>query len=140
MEEQPKVAQAGSVCLNKSCSCYLKVGLGNLVRNGHSKGGHQRLKCKPCGKVFSIRKGTMFYRKRTPESVIEEVLSSVGQGSRIAPLGRTHGIQENTISSWVAEAGERSGALSEVLLAGYQPGPSETDGLWTFVHDKGEKK
>jgi transposase-like protein len=36
--------------------------------------------CTVCGKTFSVRKGTVFYRRRTPEATITQVLTLAAHG------------------------------------------------------------
>ena len=64
----------------------------------------------------------------------------IAEGMRISSIARIKGIKEDTILQWVREAGHHAEAVEEVLLADYELGASQLDGLWSFVHDKGEKK
>ena len=140
MEDQPKVVQAGKICLNPDCEKHQVVGGDNLVGYGRGKQGGQRIKCTACNKVFSERKGTLFYRKRTGEGEILDCLTMVSQGSRIAAVGQTKGKKPETIGKWVKEAGVHAGGIENALLAGYKVGASEVDGLWSYVKNKGKKK
>ncbi len=139
MAEQPKVVQAGQICLNPNCEKHELFDGGNLVRYGKDKRGRQRLKCTCCGQVFSERKETIFYRKRTSEEVIVDVLTMIGQGSRIAAASRAMKKKPDTIGKWVKEAGSNAGSVENVLLKGCQAGASQVDGLWSYVKNKGKK-
>ena len=140
MSEHSKVVQAGQICLTVSCSHYRVADAGNLVRYGKDKRGGQRYRCNTCLKCFCERKGTIFYRKHTEESVIVSSLTFVGQGARLASVARAQGKKPDTISQWVKEAGEHAADIEQALLTGYKVGASQVDGLWSYVKNKGEKK
>ena len=50
------------------------------------------------------------------------------------------GKKSETIGKWIKEAGQHAERLEEVLLKEYNVGPSQVDGLWSYVKNKGEKK
>jgi hypothetical protein len=99
-DEMSKFAQAGDFCPNKACADYGKQQSEhqqNIIRFGKTTAGRQRFKCKTCGRTFTETKGTIFYRRRTPEDEIIETLAFVAEGSRISSLVRVKGHKEDTI-------------------------------------------
>jgi len=100
----------------------------------------QRFRCKTCGDTFTETKGTLLYRRRTPEGEMMEALAFIAEGSRISSVARVKGHKEDTILAWVRAAGQQAEAIEEVLLAKYQIERGQLDSLWAYVHDKGEKK
>lgn len=138
-----KFAQVGDFCPNEVCPDYGKLPSDqqdNVIKFGTTKRGHQRYKCKTCGKTFTETKGTLFYRRRTPEAEIIDTLAHIAEGNRISSLVRTTGHKEDTISDWLREAGKHAEAIEEVLLSDYQLSRGQIDGLWAYVGNKGEKK
>ena len=138
-----KLAQVGDFCPNEACPNYGKLqseGQGKIIKFGKTKAGRQRYECKTCGETFTETKGTLFYRRRTPEDEIMDTLAHIAEGSRISSLARTKGHKEDTIIDWVREAGKHAEAIEEVLLADYQLTRGQIDGLWAYVGNKGEKK
>jgi transposase-like protein len=136
-------AQVGDFCPNEVCPDYGKLQSDqqpNVIKFGSTKGGRQRYKCKTCGKTFTETKGTLFYRRRTPEAEIIDTLAHIAEGNRISSLVRTTGHKEDTISDWIREAGQHAAAIEEVLLNDYQLSRGQIDGLWAYVGNKGEKK
>jgi transposase-like protein len=136
-------AQVGDFCPNKDCADYGKrqsEQQRNIIRFGKTKGGRQRFRCKTCQGTFTETKGTIFYRRRTPDDEIIETLAFVAEGSRISSLERVKGHKEDTILSWIRDAAEHAAAIEEVLLAKYQLKRGQLDGLWAYVRNKGEKK
>ena len=107
---------------------------------GKTKAGRQRYKCKTCSGTFTETKGTIFYRRRTPEDEIIGTLALIAEGSRISSLSRTKGHKEDTIIDWIREAGQHAEAIEEVLLSEYRLTRGQLDGLWAYVGNKGEKK
>jgi transposase-like protein len=138
-----KLAQVGDFCPNEACPNYGKLQSerqGKIIKFGKTKAGRQRYECKTCGETFTETKGTLFYRRRTPEDEIMDTLAHIAEGSRISSLARTKGHKEDTIIDWVREAGKHAEAIEEVLLADYQLTRGQIDGLWAYVGNKGEKK
>ena len=136
-------AQVGDFCPNEICSDYGKPQSDrqhNVIKFGKTKAGRQRYMCKTCKATFTETKGTLFYRRRTPEEEIIDTLAHIAEGNRISSLARTTGHKEDTIIDWIREAGKHAEAIEEVLLAEYQLTRGQIDGLWAYVGNKGEKK
>lgn len=142
-DEMSKFAQVGDFCPNEVCADYGQVQSEqqqNIIRFGKTKAGRQRFKCKSCGETFTETKGTIFYRRHTPEEEIIETLAFVAEGSRISSLVRVKGHKEETILGWIRDAAEQAQAIEEVLLAKYRLERGQLDGLWAYVGNKGEKR
>jgi transposase-like protein len=138
-----KLAQVGDFCPNEVCPDYGKLQSDrqlNVIKFGTTQAGHQRYQCKTCGETFTETKGTLFYRRRTPDDEIIDTLAHIAEGNRISSLARTKGHKEDTIIDWIREAGKHAEAIEEVLLADYQLTRGQIDGLWAYVGNKGEKK
>lgn len=138
-----ELAQVGDFCPNEACPDYGKLQSdrqSKIIKFGKTKAGRQRYECKTCGKTFTETKGTLFYRRRTPEDEIIDTLAHIAEGNRISSLVRTKGHKEDTIIDWIREAGKHAEAIEEVLLADYQLTRGQIDGLWAYVGNKGEKK
>jgi transposase-like protein len=138
-----RFAQVGDFCPNKTCTDYGKrqsEHQQNIIRFGKTKAGRQRYKCNTCNGTFTETKGTIFYRRRTPENEIMETLAFVAEGSRISSLARVKKHKEDTILAWIRDAAKHAEAIEEVLLAEYQIERGQLDGLWAYVRNKGEKK
>jgi transposase-like protein len=139
-----KFVHVGDFCPNKECPDYGKAQANptpkNIKKSGKTAQGRQRYQCLTCGQTFVETKGTLFYRRRTPEKEILDTLASVAEGSRVSSLARTTGHKEDTIAEWLKAAAEQAAAVEEVLLADYQLKRGQLDALWSYVGHKGEKK
>lgn len=138
-----KLAQVGDFCPNSDCADCDKLqgeDQTNIIKFGKTKAGRQRFQCKTCGDTFVETKGTIFYRRRTPESEILDALALIAEGSRISSVARVKGHKKDTIIDWIRQAGEHAEAIEEVLLADYQIERGQLDGLWAYVYNKGEKR
>ena len=138
-----KLAQVGDFCPNEVCPDYGKLQSDrqlNVIKFGTTQAGRQRYQCKRCGETFTETKGTLFYRRRTPDDEIIDTLAHIAEGNRISSLVRTKGHKEDTIIDWIREAGKHAEAIEEVLLADYHLTRGQIDGLWAYVGNKGEKK
>jgi transposase-like protein len=136
-------AQVGDFCPNTACPDHGKPQSEhqqNIIKFGKTNAGRQRFKCKTCGNTFTETKGTIFYRRRTPEDEIIETLALIAEGSRISSLARVKGHKEDTIIAWIRDAAEHAEAIEEVLMSEYSIERGQLDGLWAYVQNKGKKK
>jgi len=139
-----KFAKVGDFCPNEACRDYGKLQNGqtqaNIRKFGKTRRGVQRYQCKTCERTFTETKGTIFYRKRTPERELLETLALLAEGNRISSLSRVKGFKEDTILEWLREAADHAEQVEEVLLAQYEVKRGQLDALWAYVGHKGEKK
>jgi transposase-like protein len=139
-----KFAKVGDFCPNEACRDYGKLQDGqtqaNMRKFGKTRRGVQRYQCKTCERTFTETKGTIFYRKRTPEHELLETLALLAEGNRISSLSRVKGFKEDTILQWLREAAEHAEQVEEVLLAQYEVKRGQLDAMWAYVGHKGEKK
>jgi transposase-like protein len=138
-----KFAKPGEFCSNEACRDYGKLQSDqqqNIDKFGQTSKGVQRFRCRTCGKTFTATKGTIFYRKRTPEDEILETLALMAEGSRISSLSRVKGHKEDTILAWLREAARHAEALEAILMRDYKIKRGQLDALWAYVQNKGEKK
>jgi transposase-like protein len=135
-----QLAPAGTFCPYPECPDYGQIGKGNLIQYGKSRQGQQRFQCKSCQRTFNERKGTLFYNRKTAVKDILECLALLAEGSRISSISRVKGIKEDTILSFLREAAQFAEQIETILLNDYRIGPTQIDGLWTYVGRKGEKR
>jgi len=140
----PKLAHTGDFCPNPNCPDYGKLQKDlpkkNIKKYGKTKKGRQRYLCKTCGKTFVETKGTIFYRRRTPEGEMIETLALVAEGVRVSSLARVKGHKEDTILDWLHHAAQHAETIEEVLMGEYRIGRGQLDALWAYVGHKREKK
>jgi hypothetical protein len=89
-----KFAQVGDFCPDETCPDYGKRQSDqqhNITKYGKTKAGRQRYKWQTCGATFTETKGTIFYRRRTPEDEIIDTLALIAEGNRISSLVRAKG-------------------------------------------------
>lgn len=82
----------------------------------------------------------MFYGLRTEEAKVVRTLTALARGSRIGAAAQVQGLKEETVTKWLKRAGRHAEELEGILFKGHDIGPSEIDGLWSYVRHKGEKK
>ena len=139
-----RFTQVGEFCPNPACSDYGKLQSEqrkpNLKKNGKTRRGRQRYLCKTCGQTFTETKTTIFYRRRTPEPEILEILAFLAEGVRVSTLARVKGHKEDTLLAWLRAAAQHAETIEERLMADYQLERGQLDALWSYVGHKGEKK
>jgi transposase-like protein len=90
-------------CPNMACPARGQAGQGNI--HVHSK-TRSRFKCQVCGKTFSARAGTIFFRRRTDAEIIIRVVTLVGHGCPIPAIEAAFGFQAQTVREWLEAAGQ----------------------------------
>lgn len=130
----------GDFCPNPGCSDYGERQSANIIKFGKTKAGRQRYRCHSCDGTFTETKGTIFYRKRTPDKEIIESLALIAEGSRVSSVARVKGHKEDTVVEWLREAGEHAEAIEAELLKEYRIERGQLDAMWSYVGNKGEKR
>jgi transposase-like protein len=138
--EPPKSTNKAQVCTNPSCEKFEVQNGANIQSYGKDKKGQCRYLCYTCKKVTCETKGTVGYRMRHDNTVIEKALALNARGTSIVGIAEAFGVKPETVSKWIKRAGIHARAVGDILLAGHQSGPVQVDGVWTFVGNKGEKK
>jgi len=136
-------AHSNEFCPNEDCPDYGKLQEDqpqpNLKKIGKTRAGVQRYQCKTCNGTFTETRGTIFYRKRTPEHQILETLALLAEGNRISSLTRTKGYKEDTILEWLREAAAHADQVEAVLMRDFQVKRGQLDALWAYVGRKKSK-
>lgn len=89
-------------CPNIDCPARGQTGQGNIRSHGKTR---PRFTCMVCGKTFSARAGTPFFRRRTDEALLTCVVTLVGHGCPIPAIEAAFGFQAQTVREWVDAAG-----------------------------------
>jgi len=131
-----QLASVGDFCPNPECANYGDVEAKVIIRYGKTRDGRQRYQCKSCKKTFNERKGTIFYNRKTEEKAIIECLALLAEGVRISSISRSKGFKEDTILSFLREAGHHAEQVEAILLNDYKISQVQIDGLWTYVGHK----
>ena len=135
-----RFAHSNEFCPNEACPDYGKLqkdqSKPNLKKIGFTRGGVQRYQCKTCNGTFTETRGTIFYRKRTPEHQILETLALLAEGNRISSLTRAKGYKEDTILEWLREAAAHAEQVEAVLMRDFKVKRGQLDALWAYVGRK----
>jgi len=119
----PDFVHVGDFCPNQTCSDYEKLQVDrpgrNIEKYGKTQKGRQRYHCKTWGETFTETKGTIFYRRRSPEEEILETLAFATESVRVSSLSRVKRHKEDTILDWLRDAARHAQAIEEVLMADY---------------------
>lgn len=131
-----ELVQVGSFCPNRACVNFQRLGTGSIIRYGKTRQGEQRYQCKACGKTFSARTGTVFYRRRKPIQTVVEALAMLAEGMRIRSVARVKGVKADTVLRWLFSAASHALSVEAVLLEHYRLSACQIDALWTYVKRK----
>jgi transposase-like protein len=100
-------------CHNPTCPASGQAAQGNIVLHSPQE---QRYRCTVCGRTFSARHGTPYYRSHSPEEVQTRVLTLLAYGCPVEAAARAFDLQARTIRRWVLVAGAHAQAVHAQLV------------------------
>jgi len=86
------------------------VGEGNIRIHCRKRA---RYRCCVCGKTFSDRAGTVFFRRRTDEDTITRVVTLVSHGCPVPAIEAAYGFQAQTVRDWMDGSGAHCEAVHQ---------------------------
>jgi hypothetical protein len=106
-------------CHNSACPDYGKRGQGNVYFRGWSGRGKQirMVYCRTCKRSYSQRKGTALERSQLATDKAVSVLDHLREGCSVRATSRLTGVSRDTISRYLARAGEQAKSLHDELVA-----------------------
>ncbi len=100
-------------CPNPDCPARGRTDEGNVHLHARTP---LRYRCTLCGKTFSPRAGTLYYRRSTDEATITCVVTSVAHGCPPAAIEAAFGVQRQTVAAWTDAAGAQCEAVHRQLV------------------------
>jgi hypothetical protein len=119
MAEPSSLAIEQCFCHNFACPDHGKRAHGNVYFRGWS-GRDKRIRmvyCRTCKKASSERKGTTFERSLLPTDTVVSVLDHIREGCGIRATSRLTGVSRDTISRYIALAGDQAKLHHDELVA-----------------------
>jgi transposase-like protein len=106
-------------CQNSDCPDAGRRGHGNLTFRGWSGRGKRirMVYCRTCKARFSERKGTVLEQARLPDATVLDVLNHIREGCGTRATSRLVGVDKNTVTRYLAQAGAHAEALHEEHVA-----------------------
>lgn len=101
-------------CPNPDCPARGQTDKDNLRLHSRKEG---RYRCRACGRTFSARRGTIYYRRRTPVEIITQVVTLLAYGCPVAAIVQAYGVDERTVCAWWQVAGQYCQAVHEHVVA-----------------------
>lgn len=126
--------RSNQYCDNLTCEFYGKVGLDNLrIKTRKNK----QLYCKGCkSRPFSLHKGTMFYRLRTPLDKIIKSLSLLSRGMGVKAVCSEENVTADSLRSWIVLASAHTEAFSAFMQRDMHLTQVQVDEFWSFIRKK----
>jgi transposase-like protein len=100
-------------CPNPDCPARGRVDEGTVHIHARTP---PRYRCTVCGKTFSPRAGTLYYRRSTDETTITCVVTLVASGCPPAAIEAAFGVQRQTVAAWTDAAGVQCAAVHRQLV------------------------
>lgn len=100
-------------CPNLACPARGRVGAGNIGVHVHKT---RRFICHLCKQTFSATKGTPFYRLKVPADDFIKVVTLLAHGCPLQAIVVAFNLDERTVSSWLARAGQQAQAVQHHLV------------------------
>jgi len=119
MAEPSSLSIEHCFCHNSACPDHGKRGHSNVYFRGWSGRGKQirMVYCRTCKKSYSERKGTALERSQLPTDKVVAVLDHLREGCGVRATSRLTGVARDTISRYLARAGEQANNLHDELVA-----------------------
>ncbi len=98
----------------------------------------RRYQCSTCGKTFVETKGTAFYRLHKAADLMTLVVTLLSHGCPTQAIVAAFGLDERTVASWQAKAGQHCQQVHEqlVLQGRVDLGHVQADELWVKLVGK----
>lgn len=106
----------GVFCPNPDCPARGQSGEGNI--RIHSR-AERRYRCQVCGKTFSERQGTAYYRLRTDEATVTRVVTLLAYACPVAAIVQAFDLDERTVADWWQRAGQQCRAVHAQVVAAH---------------------
>lgn len=107
-------------CPNEDCPARGQSAQSNISVHSLKE---RRFICRSCGKTFSERKGTAFYRLRSQETIVTQVVTLLAFGCPPQAIVAAFGFDQRTIVDWERRASLQAESVHKHL--GRQPRPIE---------------
>jgi transposase-like protein len=95
-------------CPNPDCPASGQSGEGNIRVHSRTE---RRYRCQVCGKTFSGRQGTAYYRLRTDEETVTRVVTLLAYACPVAAIVQAFELDERTVANWWQRAGQQCRAV-----------------------------
>jgi transposase-like protein len=90
-------------CPNLACPARGRTGEKNIVIHSRKP---ERYKCTVCGKTFSAKVGTPFYRLHHSADLVTMVMTLIAYGCPVQAIVAAYGLDERTVMTWQQRSGE----------------------------------
>jgi hypothetical protein len=119
MAEPPQLSIEHCFCHNSDCADHGKRGQGNVYFRGWSGRDKQirMVYCRTCKRSYSERKGTALERSQLTVEKAVSVLEHLREGCGIRATNRLTGVSRDTVSRYLALAGNQSKNLHDEFVA-----------------------
>jgi transposase-like protein len=116
-------------CHNPACPARGQVGQGHIRIHSQKD---RRYQCKRCRRPFAATCGTPTYRLRTALDRVSVVLTLLTHGCPVPAIVAAYGLDERTIATWLARAGQHAQVVHEhgVQAGQLDLGHVPADELW----------
>ena len=121
-------------CDNSECSCYQKVGAGNIKIYSSKQG---QVYCNVCkSKPFVVTKGTIFYWLKTPLDVVISTLMLLVGGMGLNATCKQASVTADSVLSWIEKAGNHAEEFTEYMVQNMNLDQVQIDEFWSFIQKK----
>lgn len=116
-------------CHNPACPARGQRGQGNI---GIRSRKERRYECTTCGQTFAATKGTPLYRLKKEADLVTLVLTLLCNGCPLQAIVVAYGLDERTVATWQARAGQHCQRVHEHLVEQGQVdlGHVQADEMW----------
>ncbi len=103
-------------CPHPDCPASGQLDKNNIRCHSRKEG---RWRCLACGRTFSARRGTTYYRLRTSQETVTRVITLLACGCPVAAIVQAFELDERTVRDWWQRAGQHCQTVHEHLVGAH---------------------
>ena len=131
-----KARKLDIACPNKECRAFSKIGLKNIVRNGHQSNGTQKYKCTECNRNLVRTINTPFFHKHLSKKEIIRICKLLAEKTSFRAIARATNHHLDTIRAIASAIAEHCKRFNDYFVTELNLTPIEVDEMWSFVKKK----
>lgn len=128
-------------CPREDCADFGEVDKGNVrFYRRYGAGRWSLLRCASCGRSFSERRWTPFFRVQLQPERVLEILRRLSEGGSIRKVAAQTGVDKNTVMKVLVVASRRVRWFQVALVRDFHMDPGLADSVYAFVRDKARER
>jgi transposase-like protein len=124
-------------CPRPDCADFGELDRDNIrFHHAYGSSGWSMLRCRSCGRSFSERRGTPFFRFQIPTDKILDILWRLSEGESMRRVALSEAVDKNTVLKVLKVATKRPRWFQLAMVRDFQWPPNAADSVFAYVRSK----